>query len=43
MAVSSRSSLSDTCPVTGSFRSRSNFWIAAWVSEPAMPVGFNWP
>jgi len=21
----------------------SNFWIAAWVSEPMVPVGFNWP
>ena len=30
-------------PVTGILRSRSNLWIAAWVSEPTVPVGFNWP
>ena len=43
IAVNSRTRRSDICPVTGILRSRSNFWIAAWVSEPTVPVGFNWP
>ena len=35
--------ISDIWPVTGSLRSRSNFVIAACVSEPTIPVGFNRP
>jgi len=43
IAESSRTRRSDIWPVIGSLRSRSNFWIAAWVSEPTVPVGFSWP
>src|SRR6185437_1921883 len=43
MADNSCTSRSETCPVTGSLRSRSNLMIAAWVSAPTVPVAFNWP
>src|SRR5262249_29403273 len=43
IAASSRVTRSDTWPVTGSFRSRSNFSIAALVSALTVPVGLIWP
>jgi len=43
VAVSSRTSWSESWPVTGSLRSRSNFSIAARVSGPRTPVGLTGP
>lgn len=40
---SSWTNRSEIWPVMGSLRSRSKRWIAACVSAPIVPVGFNWP